>query len=95
MHRDVVVVRTFPTEFEAQFAQADLEAEGIPSILLRDDMGGMAPALQFVHGVRLAVRAEDARAAIQVLETRGEGGARPEEGEEGDYTGEWGWETKE
>ena len=72
MDRDAVVIRTYPSDFEAQFAQADLEAEGIPSILLRDDAGGMLPALAYVRGVRLAVRAEDARAAIEVLDRGGE-----------------------
>jgi hypothetical protein len=67
MNRDAVVIRTYPSEFEAQFAQADLESEGIPSIIIRDDAGGMLPGLAFVHGVRLAVRAEDARAALEVL----------------------------
>ncbi len=69
MPHDIVVIRTLPTELEALVAQADLRAHGIPSMLLRDDAGGMQFALQFLHGVRLAVRAVDARAAIRVLDS--------------------------
>jgi hypothetical protein len=78
MPHDIVVIRTLATEVEALVAQADLRAHGIPSMLLRDDAGGMQPALQFLHGVRLAVRRIDARAAIEVLDSApGEAAAAP------------------
>jgi hypothetical protein len=69
MPHDIVVIRTLPTELEALVAQADLRAHGIPSMLMRDDAGGMQFALQFLHGVRLAVRGVDALAAIRVLDS--------------------------
>jgi hypothetical protein len=63
-----VVIRTYPNEIAACVAQAVLEAHAIPSILLRDDAGGMQPTLQFLHGVRLAVRHRDAVTAIRWLD---------------------------
>lgn len=68
MSHRTVVIRTFANEIEAQLAQARLEAVEIPSLLLRDDAGGLYPALQFVHGIRLAVRQSDAEAATRLLD---------------------------
>ena len=64
-----VVIRSYPNEVEAQLAQAVLDAHGIPSMLMRDDMGGMQPTLTLLAGVRLLVRHEDAVEAIQVLDS--------------------------
>jgi hypothetical protein len=63
-----VVIRSYPSAAEAQLAQAVLEAHGIPSMLLRDDMGGMQPTLTALSGVRLLVRHDDAVEALRVLD---------------------------
>ena len=63
-----VVIRSYASELDARLAQAVLEAHGIPSMLLRDDMGGMQPTLTALSGVRLLVRHEDAVEAIRVLD---------------------------
>jgi hypothetical protein len=63
-----VVIRTYPNEFAAQVAQIVLEAHDIPSMLLRDDAGGMEPMLAFLRGVRLMVRHEDAVNALRCLD---------------------------
>ncbi len=63
-----VVIRRYPTEVEAQLAQAVLDAHGIPSMLLRDDAGGMQPMLTALAGVRLLVRHDDAVAALRILD---------------------------
>lgn len=62
------VIRTYPSELEARIAQTVLDSAGIPAALLRDDAGGMQPALGYLHGVRLLVRHEDAVRAIRVLD---------------------------
>ena len=69
MDDEIVVIRTFGSEIEAQLAQAALAADGIPSIVLPDNAGGMLPMLQVLFPVRLAVRREDADAAVTVLDT--------------------------
>ena len=65
---DITVIRTFSTVVEAQLAQAALAADGIPSIVLSDNAGGMLPMLQVLFPVRLAVRSEDAETARQILD---------------------------
>ena len=62
------VISTFADVASAQVAQAVLEANGIPSTLIRDDAGGMMPFFNTLHPVRLAVRQEDAELAVELLE---------------------------
>lgn len=74
----VVVVRSYSTDFEAQMGQAILEANGISSIVLRDDAGGMLPSLHILVNVKLGVNEEDADAAREIL---AEGEAEPDTSE--------------
>ena len=69
-----VVIATYANEMEALVAQAVLRAHDIPSMLLRDDAGGMQVALTFLRGVRLAVRHADAVRALHLLEREDEPG---------------------
>jgi len=69
MQDELVVIKTFSDEPSALVARTVLDANGIPSILSSDDAGGMEPQLQFTRGVRLTVRAEDAAAARELLES--------------------------
>jgi hypothetical protein len=63
------VIRTFANEVEAQVAQAVLDANGIDSILIRDDAGGMMPWLQWLHPIRMVVREEDSIEAVELLDS--------------------------
>jgi hypothetical protein len=63
-----VVIREFKYEHEALLAQAELEAEGIPSVILRTSLSDIVLA----PPVRLAVRADSVAAALECL---GRGGA--------------------
>jgi hypothetical protein len=63
-----VVVRKYASSVEAQVAQLVLEAHGIPSLLLRDDAGGMIPAMHILFPARLAVRRDHAEEARRVLD---------------------------
>src|SRR4051794_30320491 len=67
MADEIVVVRKYGSELEAQLAQTVLEAHDIPSAILKDDAGGMLPALRLLFPVRLAVRGEDEEEALRVL----------------------------
>jgi hypothetical protein len=62
------VIRTFANEVEAHVAQAVLDANGIDSYLIRDDANGMMPWLQWLHPIRLVVREEDSREAVELLD---------------------------
>jgi hypothetical protein len=63
-----VVVRRFMTESEADLARAILAANGIEAFLLRDDAGGMLPAMSLMSEIRVVVAPEDAEAAREILE---------------------------
>jgi putative signal transducing protein len=68
MADDYVVVRRFTTEVEAELARAILESNGIAAAVLRDDAGGMLPAMSLLSAVRLVVGPADAEAAREVLD---------------------------
>ena len=65
----IIPVGAYSTEAEAQIAQAILESNGISSIILRDDAGGMLPSLHILVNVKLAVSEEDVEMARELLET--------------------------
>ena len=72
------VISTFSDVASAQVAQVVLEANGIPSTLIRDDAGGMMPFFNTLHPVRLAVREGDVALAhelLQGVEDDGDGGS--------------------
>ncbi len=64
---DLVTLRTFNSEAEANIAKSALDAFGIHSMIARDDCGGQRPALTLVRGLRLIVRPEDRERAEEVL----------------------------
>jgi hypothetical protein len=65
---NLVSVRTFINNIEAELALSALEAAGIHALLRRDDCGGVRPSL-WLSGIDLLVRAEDAADAAAVLDT--------------------------
>lgn len=62
------MVRRFMNEAEADLARAILAANGIEAAVLRDDAGGMIPAMSLMSEIRLVVAPEDAEAAREVLD---------------------------
>lgn len=68
MPENAYVVRTFPNNVEAEFARSVLEVNGIVSMLLKDNAGGMLPFLDVMHPVRLVVRQMDVDTAIRLLD---------------------------
>ncbi len=69
MDSDVVVIGWYGLPVEAEMDASVLEANGIPSMIMTDDAGGMLPSLQLLAETRLAVRASDAEAARRILGT--------------------------
>ncbi len=71
---DIVEIARFSGEFEAQVAKAHLASVGIAANMVTDDGGGAFPNLSMLTGgVRLAVRSEDAEAALESLKSLDEG----------------------
>jgi hypothetical protein len=69
MSEDMAIIRDFPNEIDAIFARAVLDANDIDAEILRDDAGGMMPALHVMFPVRLIVRVADAERAIAILDS--------------------------
>lgn len=65
---NLVVVRTFLSAIEANFAHSVLEAANIQAFVRADDCGGVDPALQ-LSGVSLIVDQADLDEARRVLDT--------------------------
>jgi hypothetical protein len=63
---ELVVVGTFLNKVDAELAHGALGVAGIESMVSADDAGGLRPGL-WMGGVRLLVRAEDARRAAEIL----------------------------
>lgn len=69
MSESMVVIRQYLNEMEALIARSVLEANDVPAVVLRDDAGGMLPALHVLFPVRLAVRTQDASEALHILDS--------------------------
>jgi hypothetical protein len=66
---EIVVLREYGNEMEAQFAATVLEANGVPARVIADTAGGALPSMALVFPVRLLVRAIDADLARELLDT--------------------------
>ena len=69
MSDEMVVLKTFNNEIEAEMAQQVLQEAGLTAFVFKDDAGGMEPHLQRTNGVRLFVNRVDARRAHELLNT--------------------------
>jgi hypothetical protein len=68
MGEAMTVIRQYLNEMEALVARSVLEANDVPAVVLRDDAGGMLPAMHILYPVRLAVRVQDASEALRILD---------------------------
>jgi hypothetical protein len=66
----MIPVGTYPLRSDAEFAQATLEAAGIPSVISSDDAGGALPFDLTGGGARVLVDEADAEAAAAILADR-------------------------
>ena len=68
---DLIVVRTFATEAEADVAASALEAAEIDAMIQADTAGGMRPHIAWATGgFKVLVREEDADEAREILKPR-------------------------
>jgi hypothetical protein len=64
---DLVVIRTYINNFDAELDKTTLEAAGLPSMIRSDDCGGLRPHL-WMGGIELLVRSEDVTRATELLD---------------------------
>ena len=67
IHPDLIVIRTYQHEMEAEVAKTALDAAGIKSLVRSDNSGGQNPALALTRGVELLVASDDVKRANEVL----------------------------
>lgn len=70
MADEMVIVKVFGSETEAEIAKGRLESEGITALITKGDVGGMYPSLQQTEGVKLLVNQTDADEARNILEEK-------------------------
>jgi proteasome lid subunit RPN8/RPN11 len=63
----LVTVQTYEVRSDAEIARARLGADGIRSVVVADDEGGLNPGFYRSYGVRLEVDEEDLSAALDSL----------------------------
>jgi hypothetical protein len=66
IHPDLVVIRTYQNQMEADVAKTALDAAGIPSTIW-SDTSGYGSALVFTRGIRLLVASDDVTRANEIL----------------------------
>lgn len=69
MSDEIVAIKIFSDEMEANLALQLLEDAGVRGFVSKDDAGGMEPHLQRTSGVRLVVNREDADQARAILKS--------------------------
>lgn len=69
MTDELIVLRTYLNEIEAQLAATVLEANGIAARVVADTAGGALPSMAFVFPVKLVVRSADRDVAAEILDT--------------------------
>lgn len=69
MNDEIVLLREFGTEMDAQFAAVVLESNGIPARVIADTAGGALPSMAMSYPVRLFVHPSDAALARELLDT--------------------------
>jgi nucleoside phosphorylase len=85
-HSDLVVVRAFGTQIEADLAKSMLESAGIDAMIQADTAGGMRPHLAWGDlGFRVLVREDDAETARDVLNPPPEVPAEPPQPDDEDH----------
>lgn len=69
MPEELVLLARYNNIVEAEICKGTLEADDIPVVIMRDDVGGMDPQLQLTQGIRLMVREVDLERARELLDS--------------------------
>ncbi len=67
--KDLDLLATYQTEFEAEFVRTKLEREGIEAMLEAEDLSAMMPSLDYAGGYHLYVEPEDLKRAQELIAT--------------------------
>ena len=67
--KDLTLLSTYPTEFEAELVRSKLEAEGIEAMLEAQDRSQMLPSVDYASGYHLYVEPADYDHAKAIVDT--------------------------
>ncbi len=70
MKHEQVVVGKFISEIDAEIAKGHLGSEGIKASIIKSNIGGTFPSLQYSDGVQLSVDETDAKKARLVIKAK-------------------------
>ena len=67
MREDLVIIKKYLNETEANIAKGLLESNKISAIIIKDNCGGMRPHMSYAFPVRLMVKSSDKEEALKLL----------------------------
>ena len=67
--KNLKLLSTYPTEFEAELVRTKLEGEGIEAMLEAQDRSNVIPSVDYANGFHVYVEPEDYDRAKQIVET--------------------------
>jgi hypothetical protein len=68
--KDLELLSTYPTEFEAELVRHKLEARGIEAMLEAQDRSNVIPSIDYANGFHLYVELEDLARAKSIIEDK-------------------------
>ena len=70
MKDNLVSIKSYSNEIDAQILQGKLKASGIKSFIIKDDCGGTDPIMQMTFGLELKVHRRDAPKALKIIDEK-------------------------
>lgn len=67
--QDLVLVRSYATEFEAELVKGKLEREGITAMIQAEDLSNVLPSLDYANGINVYVNPADLARVKEILNT--------------------------
>ena len=61
------LLKTYPTDFEAELVKTKLEREGVEAVIEAEDASQMLPSLDYASGYRIYVEPEDFEQASEIV----------------------------
>jgi hypothetical protein len=66
---DLILLKSYPTEFEAELVRTKLERDGIVAMVQAEDLSNVLPSLDYSNGVNVYVNPADLARATEIVNT--------------------------
>ncbi len=67
--KNLSLLSTYQTQFEAEIVRTKLEREGIEAMIEAADLANMMPSLDYANGIHIYVEPEDLARAKEIITT--------------------------